>query len=42
MKKTIQEGSKESSEKGSGRMAIVMWLVGIPLPFILLYWVACN
>lgn len=29
-------------EKGKAGMAFMMWIFGVPLPFILLYWVACN
>jgi len=29
-------------EDGKAGMALIMWLFGVPLPFILLYWIACN
>lgn len=34
-------GAKQDRD-GKAGMAFLMWIFGIPLPFILLYWIACN
>jgi hypothetical protein len=32
----------ENDQDGKAGVAVIMWIFGIPLPFILLYWIACN
>lgn len=31
-----------TNRNGKVGMGILMWVFGIPIPLILLYWVACN